>query len=276
MLDTKQPGRLTNTPIPGRPLSPARGNQGFGKFMVDLKYLWLEQMMEIRTTWYWFVVFGMFMPLSMVFGFARIGSGLTDRTSLIFIISGAAIFSVATEGIVTMAQRVGTMKKEGMLVYYASLPISKVAFIMAIMFSRLIVTLPGMLMPILIGPLLYNVSLEPSLWIFILLPLTALALSAIGMVLGSMINSLELVAVITNVLIFVLLMGAPVFIPVESLPLPMQIIGYMLPPTYAADALRHALDGSTGTAFYLDLAALLAMTLISFYALARWLRWRLK
>lgn len=276
MLDTQQTGTVANTTIPSEPLGLAGRKQGFGKFLTDLKYLWLEQMLEVRTTWYWFVVFGMFMPLSMVFGFARIGSGLTDRTSLIFIISGAAIFSVATEGIVTMAQRVGTMKKEGMLVYYASLPISKVAFIMAIMFSRLIVALPGMLMPILIGPLLYNISLEPSLWILILLPLTALALSAIGMVLGSLINSLELVSVITNVLIFVLLMGAPVFIPVESLPLPMQIIGYLLPPTYAADALRHALDGSTGTAFYLDLAALVIMTLLSFYALARWLRWRLK
>jgi ABC-2 type transport system permease protein len=276
MLDTRQTGPVASNATSSEPLGRAGRKQGFGKFLVDLKYLWLEQMLEVRTTWYWFVVFGMFMPLSMVFGFARIGSGLTDRNSLIFIISGAAIFSVATEGIVTMAQRVGTMKKEGMLVYYASLPISKVAFIMAIMFSRLIVALPGMLMPILVGPLLYNVSLEPSLWILILLPLTALALSAIGMVLGSLVNSLELVAVITNVLIFVLLMGAPVFIPVESLPLPMQIIGYLLPPTYAADALRHALDGSTGAAFYLDLLALVLMTLLSFYALARWLRWRLK
>lgn len=276
MLDTKQTGTSAQPISLARPLSQTERKQGVSKFMIDLKFLWLEQMMEVRTTWYWFVVFGMFMPLSMVFGFARIGSGLSDRTSLIFIISGAAIFAVATEGIVTMAQRVGTMKKEGMLVYYASLPISKVAFIIAIMFSRLIVALPGMVMPILIGPLLYKVNLEPSLWIFILLPLTALALSAIGMVLGSLISSLELVSVITNVLIFVLLMGAPVFIPVESLPLPLQIMGYLLPPTYAADALRHALDGSTGTAFYLDLAALVAMTLISFYVLARWLKWRLK
>src|SRR4051812_42544681 len=124
MLDTKQTITTTNTTTSNGPLSPAERQQGFSKFLIDLKYLWLEQMMEVRTTWYWFVVFGMFMPLSMVFGFARIGAGLTDRTSLIFIISGAAIFAVATEGIVTMAQRVGTMKKEGMLVYYASLPIS--------------------------------------------------------------------------------------------------------------------------------------------------------
>jgi len=274
MLDTKVTEN-SSTALTQVGLKPERV-EGVRKFLVDLKYLWLEQMLEIRTTWYWFLVFTMFMPLSMVFGFARIGSGLSDRVSLIYIISGAAVFSVATEGIVTMSQRVGQMKKEGMLVYYASLPINKVAFIMALMFSRLIVILPGMLMPILVGPLLYNVNLEFSPWILILLPLSGLSLSAIGMAIGSLINSLELIAVITNVLIFVLLMAAPVFIPAESLPLPLQILGYFLPPSYAADALRHTLAGTIGMAFYVDMAVLVGMTIASFYILARWLRWRLK
>lgn len=243
---------------------------------MDLKYLWLEQMLEIRTIWYWYFIFSLFLPLAMVFGFARMGSGLTDHASLIYIISGSAIFSVTNDGLYTVAVRIGTMKKEGMLLYYASLPISKVAFVIAIVLARLVVTLPGMLAPLVFGTVVYHVNIEFNVWIIVLLPLVALAMCSIGMALGSFINSLEMIQIIVNILLFMLVMAAPVFIPVQALPLPLQIIGYLLPPTYAADALRHALNGNIGTAFYLDIIILLVMIIASFYLLHRWLRWQLK
>ncbi len=233
-------------------------------------------MLEIRTIWYWYFVFSLFLPLAMVFGFARMGSGLTDHASLIYIISGSAIFSVANDGLYTVAIRIGSMKKEGMLLYYASLPISKIAFVIAIVLARLVVTLPGMLAPLAFGSIVYHVDLDFNLWIVLLLPLVALAMSSIGMALGSFINSLEMIQIVVNMLLFMLVMAAPVFIPVQALPLPLQILGYLLPPTYAADALRHALTGDIGTAFYTDIAVLSVMIIISFYILNRWLRWRLK
>jgi len=255
---------------------PNRKIQGLHKFWIDLKYLWLEQMLEIRTIWYWYLIFSLFLPLSMVFGFARIGAGLTDQSSLIYIISGAAVFSVANDGLYTMAVRIGSMKKEGMLLYYASLPISKVAFVTAILLSRLVITLPGMIAPMLFGSLVYKVDVNFNLWIVILLPLTALALSSIGMALGSFIHSLEMIQIIVNMLLFVLVMAAPVFIPMQALPLPLQILGYLLPPTYAADALRHAMSGTINAAFFLDCGVLIVMTAIGFYILNRWLSWRIR
>src|ERR1043165_3857626 len=153
-MDIAHPSETLNAAeVPSAPIG------GLRKFAVDLKYLWLEQMLEIRTIWYWYFIFSLFLPIAMVFGFARIGSGLTDANSLIYIISGSAIFSVANDGLYTMAIRIGSMKKEGMLLYYASLPINKVAFVTAIMVSRLRVTLPGMVAPILFGSLIYKVNL---------------------------------------------------------------------------------------------------------------------
>ena len=232
-------------------------------------------MLEIRTIWYWYFIFSFFLPLAMVFGFTRMGSGLTDNASLIYVISGSAIFSVANDGLYSVAVRIGSMKKEGMLLYYASLPISKIAFVIATVLARMVVTLPGMLVPLVFGSAVYHVQLEFNLWIVLLLPLMALAMCSIGMALGSFINSLEMIQIIVNLLLFMLVMAAPVFIPMQALPLPLQILGYLLPPTYAADALRHALNGTIGTAFYIDLVILIAMIIASFYVLNRWLRWRL-
>jgi ABC-2 type transport system permease protein len=274
MLDTTQAERKALT-APDR-FIPSQQVTGLSKFVVDLKILWLEQMLEVRTSWYLFVIFSMVMPVAIVFGFARIGNGLSDRTSQLFIISGSAILTCTSDGIMGVALRVGSLKKEGTLVYYASLPISKTAFILAVIFSRLPLTLPGLLTPLLVGPLLNGAQLEFSLWVLLLIPLTGLTLSVIGMAIGSLLDSLELISIITNVLIFILLSAAPIFMPVAALPLPLQILSYFLPPSYAAEALRQALGGAIGPAFYLDLFVLLLMAGISFFVVGRWLSWRQK
>ncbi|WP_149828657.1 ABC transporter ATP-binding protein/permease [Streptomyces tailanensis] len=245
------------------------------RLLVGLKYLWLEQMLEVRTTWTWSLLFGLLMPVAMVFGLSRIGGGLNDATSLLYIVSGAAIFSVATEGIATLAQRIGVIKNDGMMVYYASLPISKASFVAAMVLSRLLLIMPGLITPMVAAGLMYDVDFTISPALVLVLPLSCLALSAIGLAIGTLIDSMELIVVITNLLIFVLLLAAPVLIPPDSLPLPLRVLGYLLPPTYAADALRHTLNGDLGAAFTLDIAVLTAMTVFGLAGAARWIRWRL-
>jgi ABC-2 type transport system permease protein len=247
---------------------------GWRKFFVDLHYLLLEQLLEIRLTWYWHVIFALVLPMALVFGFGRIGSGVKDRESLLYIITGSAIFSVANDGLYVLATRIAVMRKEGILVYYASLPISRFALMTALIFSRLVITLPGMLVPILFGSMIYQVQFTFSPWILLLLPLIGLSMSAIGMALGSLVENLEVMQVLANILLFVLIMAAPVFIPLQALPLPLQILGYALPPTYAAVALRMALNGMITGSFYVNVAVLAAMMVVSFLALNRWLKWR--
>ncbi len=242
--------------------------------LVSFKYLWLEQMLEVRTTWSWTLLFGFLMPIAMVFGLTRIGDGLSDPKSLLYIASGAAIFSVATEGIGTLAQRVGVLKRDGMMVYYASLPISRAALLASMVLARLVLVLPGLVTPILAANVLYDAGFEVSPALLVVLPLTCLALSAVGLAIGMLIDDIELIVVITNLLIFVLLLAAPVLIPPESLPAPLRLISYLLPPTYAADALRGALTGDLGGSFPLDIAALVAMAVLGLLAATRWIRWR--
>jgi ABC-2 type transport system permease protein len=249
---------------------------GFQKFLVDFKFLLLEQMLQIRVTWYWHVLFGLVLPVALVFGFGRIGSGTQDRASLLYVISGAAIFAVANDGLYKMATRIAIMRKEGIMLYYASLPISRFALMSALLVSRLVITLPGMLVPIVFGMAIYNVQFEFSPWIVVLLPLTALVLSALGMALGVLIENLEMIQMVTNMLVFLLVMGAPVFIPMSALPVPLQVIGLLLPPTYAAAALRMALSGNINGEFFLYMAILAAMLPVSFGLLNRWLTWRVK
>ena len=127
-----------------------------------------------------------------------------------------------------------------------------------------------------VGKIFYEVDIQINLWVIVLLPLTALALSILGMVTGSLMDSMEMIQIVVNGLLFVMVVAAPIFIPMESLPLPFKVLGVILPPTYAAAAIRSALAGVFDTAFYMNVGVLTGFTVLGFMAVTRWLRWRLK
>ncbi|MFE9201145.1 ABC transporter ATP-binding protein/permease [Micromonospora sp. NPDC007230] len=256
-----------------RPRPPAR--ESIGRRVREVGHLWLEQMLGARTTWVWNVLFGVLMPLAMVFGMTKIGSGLTDRQSMLYIISGATVFALTTENVSNLAQRVGMLKAEGTIMYYASLPISKVSFVSALMLSRLLLIAPGLLTPMVAGAMLYDLQLSPSPLLLLVLPLSALSLASLGMMIGSLFARVDIIAIVTNILVFALLLIAPVMIPAAALPVPLQIIGWALPPTYAADALRRTMSGDLGMPLTVDLVVLTGMALLGLIGSARWLRWRL-
>ncbi len=241
---------------------------------VELKFLWLEQMLEVKANWLSSLIFSFGYPLVVIFGIGRIGNGLTDPTSLLYIISGSATLSVMNEAFVNFALNVGTMRREGVLVYYAALPISKFSFVCALLLSRLVISLPGMMVAILIGPRMYGVVYTVNIWILLLFPLTGLSLSAIGMAMGLLIKSYYTLQTSLGALLGVGMFTTPLFIPLSALPLPFQVLSYVFPPTYAADAFRHALVGTFDITFYVDIAVLSLMTVISYYFLEKRLRWR--
>jgi len=191
----------------------------------------------------------------------------------LYIITGSMVFVLTTEGLITMAVRIASMRSSGAMTYYSSLPVSYTSFVLALLFSRLIIVVPSMLVPLLVSPLFYHVHFHIDAWLLVVLPLSALAVSAIGITIGSLTDKVEVVQLIMNMFMFIILMAAPVFIPNQSLPAPLRVLGKFLPPTYAASALRHILGGTIGAGLYTDVAVLASLTIISFFLLERYLRW---
>ncbi|WP_405593435.1 ABC transporter ATP-binding protein/permease [Streptomyces sp. NBC_01092] len=243
-------------------------------FGTSFKYLWFEHMLIVRTSWHVHMVFGIFMPLTMVFGFSRIGSGLTDQDSLLYIASGSGVFSIAALGTTAIAQRIGAIKAEGSMMYYASLPISKVAFVTAFVAARLLLIAPGLVTSLLAVEALYDIELTLSPTLLFVYPLTALPLAALGLVIGSLIDKIELISIVTYMLNFLLLLGAPLLIPMESLPLALRVISYVMPTSYGADAIRHSVTGDIDGMFALDVAILAVASVASLWIADRALRWR--
>lgn len=245
------------------------------KYWQEFRLLFMVQMLEERRWWMPIVLVTAFFPLVMVFGLGIIGSGQT-RAGLAYIITGSTIVSLTTVGVTVVAQELAQMKEQGVFLYYASLPVAKGSLLLAVLASRLVLQLPGILGALVGGSLLYGYHLSPNPLLLLILPLTALALSGAGAAMGILIPSLQLVNVLSQFALFVVLFCAPVMIPIDRLPLPLQWFGLLLPPSYAADALRRVITGISDPRLLLDLAILAGFAALSLVGVTRGLRWRLQ
>jgi ABC-2 type transport system permease protein len=245
------------------------------RYWTEFRYLFAVQLLEERGFLAGTIFFTTFFPLILVFGLGLIGDGQSDA-GLAYVITGSTVSSLTFVGITMVAQTLGWMKERGDFLYYASLPISKGSLLMAVMGSKLVLQLPGIVVSLLGGSLLYGLGFDLNPLLLVILPLTALSISGLGAALGILSPSFQLVNLVSQVAGIVVLFAAPVMIPIESLPRPLQWFGLLLPPTYAADALRRAVSGINDARLVFDIGVLAFAAAASFGAITRGLRWRLR
>jgi ABC-2 type transport system permease protein len=174
-----------------------------------------------------------------------------------------------------LAQTLGEAKDRGVFLYYASLPISKANLLVAMMASKLLLQIPGILAALVGGSLIYGFPLNPNPVLLLIIPLSALSLSGIGAAFGLLSPSYQLTNGLSQLVLFIVMFAAPVLIPPDALPAPLQWFGWLLPPTYAADAIRRAVAGINDSRLALDLIVLGGCAVASLFGMSRGLRWRL-
>lgn len=248
--------------------------QRCNKGLSDFKLLFITQILGVRDVWIWYLFVEGVVPIAVVFAFGHYGGVRPSDGALLYIISGSLTFTLAYLGLSTMAMKLAQLWQNGSLLYYYSLPISKISFIAALLCSRLVLLLPGFITPLIGGYLLYGLDLHLDLWLLIVVALGAFTLAVAGTAIGSAIKSYELVGIITNALVFIMMLASPSFMPISSLPLPLQLLGWLLPTTYVSNALTHCLSANYDLVFYGDLAVLVVTAALATLLTARFLVWR--
>ena len=141
-------------------------------------------------------------------------------------------------GISVLAADLFLEKRQGAFIYYASLPIAKSAFLLAVLAIRLGTTIPGIVVALVAGSLMYDIDLVISPWLLVIVPLSIVSVAGIGAVVGLTFKSPQLVTMVANMSLFVVMFAAPVMIPAEMLPGPLRAVGRYChrptPPTLSA------------------------------------------
>jgi ABC-2 type transport system permease protein len=215
-----------------------------------------------------------FLNVGMIFAFSFI-AGSRDPGLGQYIVPGSAIMSLVTIGVSMVANDLAQQRRSGSILYYASLPISKMAYVLAMVTGNGFAALPGLLVTVLVGSWLYQLPLAFNPLVLLVLPLSATSLAGFGAAIGLGIKNWRVVGMVAQLTMFFIFFFAPVMIPPERLPGILQLTGWVLPPTYAARAFRAALQPEITIELLRDVGILAAWAVGSLVVVSRTLEWRL-
>ncbi len=198
------------------------------------------------------------------------------QASRIFAVSGPIVFAISLTSILYIGQWVGSDKMVNRWSLFASMPVSPLAYGMGIALSAAANAVISTSVILSLSVALFG--LQPS-WSWILLVPTYLLSFASGSCVGFLIaNSSKDPRVITStaqVVAFGFALFAPVFYPIEVIPLSLRWISLLIPTTFASILVRDSLLGDLGS-FALYLTPFVVMTIVLLSMVVHTVKWRTK
>ena len=138
-------------------------------------------------------------------------------------------------------------KHVGRLDYFLTLPISREAYLLSQVTTVALLAIPGVAFAVAFGWWHYGLSLHVDPLIVLVALLAVLSLSGLGVAMAIFSPNPQVTNALTQLIIFYVLFFAPVLVPSEQLPWLLQKSALVVPPTYAADAVRATLTDLPGT-----------------------------
>ena len=202
------------------------------------------------------VVQGLF-AFGIVVGYPLLFPSL-DPSTVLFLATGAPTITLITMGLVAVPQVVAQAKTEGSLDFMRTLPLPRLAYLLADMSVWLTIVLPGVVFAIVVGVIRFGLELQVSALVIPAMLLVILTATSIGYAIASLLPQM-LANLLTQVLVVFVLMFSPLTFPAERLPGWLATVHSVLPIQAMGDVIRGTLAGGT-----------FPLTLASFATLGAW------
>jgi ABC-2 type transport system permease protein len=166
--------------------------------------------------------------------------------------TGAPTLILITVGLVMAPQMVAQQRLAGTFEYIWSLPVPRMVHIAADSTNWFLSTLPGIIIAVIFGSIRFDFSLSVSPLVIPAVIMIALCATFLGYTMAFAVPKPMMAMVLTQVIIFVVMLFSPVMYPAEQLPQWLQSIHTVLPIRYMADLIRGTLTDLPillGTAF---------------------------
>ncbi len=200
-----------------------------------------------------------------VYGFGFLFGDVSEATAL-YITVGSATNALIVGGLVMLPQFLAQAKADGRLDYIRSLPVSREAYLLANITVIAGIVMPGIALALVAGWMRYGISFDISPLVLVVIPLAALSCAGFGVAVAILSPKMQLTNAITQLFIFYAIFVSPVMMPEDNLPSALQAISKLLPPGYAADAMRATLTDLPNTHLGQSLIAMVAFTVLSLAA----------
>ncbi|MDP9232996.1 MAG: ABC transporter permease [Actinomycetota bacterium] len=225
--------------------------------------LWI-QLARLRSAWRPYLIVSSAMPLGIALLMRAVMKPSQVTRYGVQIVAGSAVLAIAMTAIVMLAQRMASLRESGTMDFYATLPVPRAAVVASVLASFAVFALPGTVIVVIVGALMFKLSIA-ALWAVV--PVWALgsfALAGIGLVIGFAAPDEQLAGMYSNLaMMAVLFLG---ILPAATIPGWLGPVKAVLPSTYAIDALKPGLRGDVSPAQLWDLLVLAGFGALSFWA----------
>jgi len=241
------------------------------RFATSTWLVFVSQILEVRHLWFWSLVMMSFIPLTML-GFLLL-FGDTSPERVVYIVAGSITYSVALQAGLSLGQRIGYMKVGRVFDYYASLPITKLAFIFGLNLKALVLCVPSTLTLLAVALLAFGVRLVNPGLLPVAFLLGGFSLAGLGAGIGFYSRSGQIAGIVTQVVTPILVFFAPVYMPEAALPTFLRYTAWVLPTTHVARLLRSAFgEGTEGIGQ--SVVILVGFIIVGVILVQRGLDWR--
>lgn len=206
------------------------------------------------------IVAQVFMGGGIVLGFGLLFDSVPPLQAL-YLSTGASVVSLLIIGIGLAPQLVAQQKVRNTYDFLWSLPVPRLAQVLANLTVWVAATLPGMVFALTVAVIRYDVDLEVSVLVVPAALLTVLVATSLGYGMGHAIPNPQVTALVSQVLTFVVFLYSPINFPADRLPQWLQVLHHVLPFEHAATVMRAGLTSSLGDGTAASFATLLGWTI---------------
>lgn len=201
------------------------------------------------------VVVQVFLAIATILGFGLvIGDPPPDQA--LYLATGAPTITLVMVGLVMTPQMLSQSRTEGSLDWMRTLPVPRGSFLVSDLLVWTLIALPGMVLGIVTGVLRFDIDLSPAPWLVPATLLVSLTAAAVGYGMASLLKP-TLAMLMTQVLVFVILLFTPVSYPADRMPGWLQTAHEWFPFEPMAQLVRSGLASDTFTMPGRSLAVLL-------------------
>ncbi len=185
------------------------------------------------------IIVQILLAVATVVGYGLL-AGDVDHAAGLYLATGAPTITLITIGLVMTPQSVLQSKTEGSLDWLHTLPVPREVFLFADLCIWTLIALPGAVIGAVAGTLAFGVHLAPTWWLIPAALLVSLTSASLGYAAGTLLHP-TLAQLISQVLLFIVMLFTPISYPVERLPEWAQVIHQWLPLEPMALAIRGSL-----------------------------------
>lgn len=200
------------------------------------------------------VVVQVMLSVATILGYGMLVGDVSPELAL-FLATGAPTITLITVGLVMTPQMVGSARTEGSLDWMRTLPVPRALYLVSDLAIWTLIALPGMVLGIVAGVLRFDVALSPAWWIVPGSLLVSLTAAAVGYAMATLLKP-AVAMLMTQFLVFVVLLFSPVSFPAERMPTWLQHAHEWLPIEPMATLIRSGLAHDT---FDMPLRSLLVL-----------------